>query len=292
MQYSSTGVYPLRVLTTVVWNCSSNNIASDVEIDQAVLNRVRGFESELYEAAASLEEYCDMATLNARLGKLSTGDHADGGGKAAEPAGKGKGGGKKAAKKAAGKKKKKEKEKEKAAEKKSEQPLATGTAQDEALYMASKGNCDRVTADVPEVQRLLVAGANPNAYVDNHGNHALNVASMGGHNEAVLLLLEAGADAAVADEDGDTALLIAAGMGWPRTLVILLRAGAQLDVENGEGNTALAIAQEGDYIKCVTVLEEAKEMGAEAVAEKYKRELPDWQETPTQPVQYTYKPTE
>ena len=73
------------------------------------------------------------------------------------------------------------------------------------------------------------------------GHTALICASENGHDEALRLLLLAGADKDVASNDGDTALMYAAHRGHVEVLRLLLTAGANKGLANTGGWTALML---------------------------------------------------
>jgi ankyrin repeat protein len=143
------------------------------------------------------------------------------------------------------------------------------------------------SGSAPEVERLLKAGASPDA-VDVDGTPALMAATLFGDgglvkllldrgadpkrpgpggttalmwavpdSEKVRLLLARGADVNARSETGRTALLVAAG--YPRTvdvLQVLLSGGADLRAQDKAGTMALALAARSSDIDVVRFLVE------------------------------------
>jgi len=88
---------------------------------------------------------------------------------------------------------------------------------------------------------LLDAGARPNESTPD-GRTALYFAAGWGDAAAVRRLLDAGARVDARTTDNWTALMIAAGRGEPAALAELLAAGANVDARNKWGQTALMLA--------------------------------------------------
>ena len=63
------------------------------------------------------------------------------------------------------------------------------------------------------------------------------LASRGGHEAVVKLLLEAGADVRAADENGDTPLMLASRGGREAVVKLLLEAGADVAATTQAGRT-------------------------------------------------------
>lgn len=75
---------------------------------------------------------------------------------------------------------------------------------------------------------------------DYRGNTPLHYASMAGHDDAVRILLAAGASLDATNRAGETPLLAASGMRETDGAVrLLLRAGASLDIRSQDGTSAL-----------------------------------------------------
>lgn len=100
--------------------------------------------------------------------------------------------------------------------------------------------------DLTNLKKALAAGANPNA-VDglvtstgaSAGHTALMAAAQYGHDEAIAVLLKAGADPNRQDANGDTALHHAVGGKKSGATAVLVAAGADLNILDQNGYTAL-----------------------------------------------------
>ena len=103
---------------------------------------------------------------------------------------------------------------------------------------------------VPEVKRLLAAGANPDT-VDGNGDPMIVIAARAGNAATVDVLLAARANVNARTGFGDTALMVAA-LGGRGELVRKLRA-AGADV-NQQGWTALIYAATGGHDEIVRFL--------------------------------------
>lgn len=77
---------------------------------------------------------------------------------------------------------------------------------------------------------------------DEKGRSALLVAAAAGHNGALRLLVERGADIHARDSDGNTALMAAALKGFKGVAETLLDLGAEINLWNFQGQTALMLA--------------------------------------------------
>ena len=77
------------------------------------------------------------------------------------------------------------------------------------------------------------------------GRTPLMLAAFRGNAEAVLNLLESGADVNARDEDGDTALMFAAFRGHALVVALLLQYGANVYARARNGWTAKKAAQSG-----------------------------------------------
>lgn len=91
------------------------------------------------------------------------------------------------------------------------------------------------------VKMLLEAGAEVDG-CDPDGRTALRAAAWGGHEEILLTLLGHGAKVDSMDHEGRTPLIAAAYMGHKEAVEILLDAGAEVNLADGDGRTALSVA--------------------------------------------------
>jgi ankyrin len=93
--------------------------------------------------------------------------------------------------------------------------------------------------DVALVERLLAAGANPNARND-YNSTPLVEAAVVGNPEVIRKLLKAGADVESPNADGQTALMVIARSNNVEAAKLLLKAGANVNArETWRGQTAL-----------------------------------------------------
>jgi len=88
---------------------------------------------------------------------------------------------------------------------------------------------------------------------------ALIVAAAARHNDAIEMLLEAGADPNVSDveEEEETPLTYSAFFGNTKAIRLLLKFGADPHKANRAQETPLKIAQEAEHTEAVAVLETA-----------------------------------
>ena len=77
-----------------------------------------------------------------------------------------------------------------------------------------------IDGDLPEIQRFLREGADPNA-TNRFGETALMLAAANGDEEALKALLDGGADKGIKTKAGQTALDIAEETGQTETAVLL-----------------------------------------------------------------------
>ena len=94
------------------------------------------------------------------------------------------------------------------------------------------------------VERLLLAGANPNVSQDPDGNTPLHIAVRYDNEQSVNHLLDRGANVRVADKEGRTPLHLAASNCEPGITARLLRAGADPNVRDNAGRTPLDVAKD------------------------------------------------
>ncbi|XP_036369488.1 E3 ubiquitin-protein ligase MIB2-like isoform X3 [Octopus sinensis] len=111
---------------------------------------------------------------------------------------------------------------------------------------AARGNIQNV--------REFIKNQRSEIDVKSSNRTALQVASGKGHEDIVLMLLEAGADLEIQDDDGDTALHYSSYRDQPEVMEILLSKGANIKAVNDKHFTALHIAVSSESVKCVRVL--------------------------------------
>jgi ankyrin repeat protein len=110
-----------------------------------------------------------------------------------------------------------------------------------------------------EIERLVAAGADPNA-VDENGETPLHFACDRGQLEAVRALLLAGADPNAREEQGQTPLMYAVVCECDATADIadlLIRAGADVEAKDNDGVSPLE--------QCSEVLRARLQRAAEVV---------------------------
>jgi len=93
--------------------------------------------------------------------------------------------------------------------------------------------------NIPLLRSVLREGAPPDVMLDD-GTTPLMVASLHGTVEAVLLLLEHGADPNLANKEGITPIIWCAGNA--EKLAALLKYGANVNAKTAFGNTPLMVA--------------------------------------------------
>jgi uncharacterized protein len=118
----------------------------------------------------------------------------------------------------------------------------------EALCVAAE------RGDVPEIERLVAAGADPNAFEGRARWTALQRAARFDHVAAVPALLAAGAHVNGTDSYGLTPLMAAAWRGQSMTIAALLAAGADLQCANHQGTTALHWASAWGHLSAARAL--------------------------------------
>jgi uncharacterized protein len=116
--------------------------------------------------------------------------------------------------------------------------------------------------DVPEIERQIAAGADPNAFEGTAGARPgpktpLQMAAARGHVAAIAVLLKAGARVDGVDCNGWTPLMYAANGGHTAAIDALVAAGADVHRTNNGGNTALHCASAKGQKDAARVLLEA-----------------------------------
>jgi hypothetical protein len=111
--------------------------------------------------------------------------------------------------------------------------------------------------DVAEIERLIAAGADPNAFEGTSGLTPLQQAASNGHVAAIAVLLKAGARVDGADNGGVTPLMFAARRARSAAIAALVAAGADVHRTTNYGNTALHYASWYGQVDAARVLLEA-----------------------------------
>jgi len=96
--------------------------------------------------------------------------------------------------------------------------------------------------DVAEIERLIAAGANPNAFEGTRRMTALQYAAFHGHLAAIAALLAAGAHVDGAGSAGYTPLMYAAMRNKPDAIAALIAVGANVNHARRDSDTALHVA--------------------------------------------------
>jgi len=116
--------------------------------------------------------------------------------------------------------------------------------------------CDAAERDdVTEIERLIAAGADPNALV--HDWTPLQWAAAHGHVAAIAALLAAGAHVDGKNAFGTTPLIFAAANSHTAAVDALIAAGADVQHAHSNGNTALHVALMYGHLDSARVLLEA-----------------------------------
>jgi ankyrin repeat protein len=122
-------------------------------------------------------------------------------------------------------------------------------AADEKLYRAAG------TGTLDEIQKLLAAGANPNApSYRGDGYTPLIEAAFRGRIDVVRLLIEKKSGVNAHSRSGWTALMSAAWEGHTEVVKLLLENHADPSPKNGRGETALSLAESAGNKDVVAVL--------------------------------------
>lgn len=115
---------------------------------------------------------------------------------------------------------------------------------DSAIMIAALGGRTAI------VKKLIAAGSN----VNRPGWTPLIYASTEGHDDVVVVLLDAGADVNLASPNGTTALMMAARGAHDQTVDLLLARGADPNRRNDSGATALLWADRAGLNQIVAAL--------------------------------------
>ena len=115
------------------------------------------------------------------------------------------------------------------------------------------------------VQRLLEAGADPDALTHRGVSATMRAAEWGDH-VIVQTLVQAGGDVNLADHNGDTALMRAAAMGHVKVVSALLCAGAEPSVSRPDGWTAAMFAEDSGQPEIANMLKMAPKFHDEALS--------------------------
>lgn len=108
---------------------------------------------------------------------------------------------------------------------------------------------------VEMVRMLLVQGAHPDVTTDQPERvAALHLATLAGQTEAVLLMLEFGAEVDLRDGRNSTAVMHAAASGNIDILRILIDRGADVNARDNAGATPLMLAAQADHAEAVASL--------------------------------------
>jgi hypothetical protein len=111
--------------------------------------------------------------------------------------------------------------------------------------------------DVAEIERLVAAGADPNAFEGLSDFSPMQKAARTGHVAAIAALLTAGAHVDGADREGWTPLLYAAASAHTAAIDALLAAGADVHGADKNGDSALHWASFYGRLDAARVLLEA-----------------------------------
>jgi len=114
-----------------------------------------------------------------------------------------------------------------------------------------------VMGNVGQVERLIAAGANPNAFEGTRGNTPLLRAAIRGHVAVMAALLAAGAHVDGAASSGNTPLMLTIFEGHTAALKMLIAAGADVNRANTAGNTSLHWASMYGNLDAARILLEA-----------------------------------
>jgi ankyrin repeat protein len=111
--------------------------------------------------------------------------------------------------------------------------------------------------DVAKIERLVAAGADPNAHDGTDRSTPLLWAAEGGRVAAIAALVAAGARVNATDGSGGTPIMQATWAGHAAAVDALLAAGADVHRADNDGNTSLHYASRWGYLGAARLLVEA-----------------------------------
>jgi uncharacterized protein len=136
------------------------------------------------------------------------------------------------------------------------QPACCGVCAQRAMSSANKKLVDAAeSGDVPEIERQIAAGADPNALL--WGWTPLQRCVQHGHIAAIAALVRAGAHVDGANSYGETPVIMAAYTGCASVIEALVAAGADVHRVRIDGHTALHFASMGGHPDAARALLEA-----------------------------------
>jgi len=110
------------------------------------------------------------------------------------------------------------------------------------------------SGNVAEIERLIAAGANPNAFEGQEDLTSLQAASMNGRVAAIVELVRAGAHVNAKSYHGVTSLMFAAVSGHTAAMDALIAAGADMNALDVDRHTALHMASIRGHVDAVRLL--------------------------------------
>lgn len=122
--------------------------------------------------------------------------------------------------------------------------------------------------NVKRLCKYTAVGLNLNQLHPVTGNTLLHTAILGKHDEAVTMLLHAGANPNVKNEDGETPLIAAVRAGMQRTVWSLIRGGADVNLPGMEDMRTLVEEDLDAEAADVEGIEESNEDGNSSVSDE------------------------